>query len=152
MATDPLTSSLFKGTVVPMPTFPAKPLLIEVVCKKLLLTVTVLLEVNPDVAVIKPEIVGVAVQAVAPKVVVTPDLPKVNPVALVLPTVKEAAESKAKVPEVAVEIVKLPAVFVQAEVPPEAKVNTPVELPMFVALVPVALRFPVPVMVTPPVP
>lgn len=65
-------------------------------------TVTVPLAVKPEVAVIKPEMVGVAVQLVAPKVVVTPDLPKVNPVAFVPPTVKLPAESKAKVPEVAV--------------------------------------------------
>ena len=151
-ATEPLTSSLFKGTVVPIPRLPAKPLLTLVVCRKLLLTVRVELAVKPEVAVISPEMVGVAVQAVEPKVVVTPDRPKVNPVALVPPTVKLPAESKARVPEVAVWMVKLPLVFVQPDVPPEAKVKTPVELPMLVADVPVALMFPVPVTVTPPVP
>ena len=55
-------------------------------------------------------------------------------------------------PEVAVEMVKLPEVLVQAEVPPEANVNAPVELPILVAEVPVALIFPVPVTVIPPVP
>ena len=36
------------------------------------------------------------------------------------------AEVKANVPEVAVEIVRLPEVLVQAEVPPEARVKAPV--------------------------
>jgi len=42
---------------------------------------------------------------------------------------KAPAEVRANVPEVAVEIVKFPEVLVQAEVPPEARVNAPVELP-----------------------
>ena len=47
-------------------------------------------------------------------------------------------------PLVAVLNVKSPEVFVQPDAPPDAKVNTPVELPMFVADVPVALMFAVP--------
>ncbi len=62
------------------------------------------------------------------------------------------AEVSARVPEVTVEIVKLPAVLDQAEVPLEAKVKTPLELPMLVADIPVALIFAVPVTVSPPVP
>ena len=143
---------MFKGLVVPIPRLPAKPLLVEVVCRKLEFTVRVALVVSPEVAVISPEIVGVAVQLVEPKVVVTPDRPKVTPVAFVPPTVKDPAESKAKVPDVAVEIVRLPLVFVQLLVPPEAMTKVPVELPMLVALVPVALTLPVPVTVIPPVP
>ena len=55
-------------------------------------------------------------------------------------------------PDVAVVIVRLPEVFVQPDAPPEAIVNTPVELPILVAAVPVALMLAVPVNVTPPVP
>ena len=47
-------------------------------------------------------------------------------------------------PDVAVLKVKSPDVFVQPDAPPEARVNTPVELPMLVAAVPVALMFAVP--------
>ena len=61
-------------------------------------------------------------------------------------------ELKRILPDVAVLNVKSPDVFVQPDAPPEAKVNTPVELPMFVADVPVALILPVPVTVIPPVP
>ena len=128
------------------------PKVLAPVWLKMPLTVTVPLEVSPEVAVIKSEMVGVAVQAVEPKVVVIPALPRVNPVAFVPPTVKLPAESKASVPEVAVEMVKSPLVLVQADVPPEVKVKAPVELPMLVAAVPVALRLPVPVTVIPPVP
>ncbi len=46
--------------------------------------------------------------------------------------VKAAAEVRAKVPDVAVWMVRFPAVLVQAEVPPEAKVMAPVELPRVV--------------------
>ena len=45
---------------------------------------------------------------------------------------KAPAEVTARVPEVAVEMVKFPEVFVQAEVPPEATVKAPVELPSVV--------------------
>jgi hypothetical protein len=62
------------------------------------------------------------------------------------------AEDKAKVPDVAVEIVRSPEVFAQEEVEPEATTKAPVELPMFVAAVPVALILVVPVTVKPPVP
>jgi hypothetical protein len=48
-------------------------------------------------------------------------------------------------PEAAVVKVKLPLVFVQPEAPPEAKVKTPVELPMLVAAVPLALMLAVPI-------
>ena len=62
------------------------------------------------------------------------------------------AEVKANAPDVTVERVRLPEVFVQEDVPPDSKANTPVELPMLVAAVPVVLIFPVPVTVNPPVP
>ena len=59
---------------------------------------------------------------------------------------------RARMPEVAVDIVRLPDVLVQAEVPPEAKVSVPVELPIVVVAVPVEFIFVVPVSVSPPVP
>ena len=49
--------------------------------------------VNPLVAVMSPEIVGVAVQAVLLKVVVMPDLPRVRLVALVVPILRDPALS-----------------------------------------------------------
>ena len=42
------------------------------------------------------------------------------------------ADVKANIPEVAVDKVKSPEVLVQEEVPPEAKVKAPVELPKVV--------------------
>ena len=45
---------------------------------------------------------------------------------------KAPAEVNAKVPLVAVAMVRLPEVFVQEEVPPEAMVKAPVELPKVV--------------------
>ena len=45
---------------------------------------------------------------------------------------KAPAEVMAKVPLVAVAMVKLPEVFVQPEAPPEAMVKAPVELPRVV--------------------
>ena len=42
-------------------------------------------------------------------------------------------EVSASVPELAVEMVRLPALFVHADVPPEASVKAPVELPIEVA-------------------
>ncbi len=107
---------------------------------------------TPEVAVINPEIVGVAVQAVGLMVKVVAALPKAVEVALVVPRFKAPAESTAMVPEVAVWIVKFPEVLVHDEVPPEATTRAPVELPRFVAEVPVALMFAVPVTVMPPVP
>lgn len=77
-------------------------------------------------------------------VVVTPVRPIEIEVALVLPTVRAAAESKLKAPEVAVEMVKLPDVLVQEDDPPEAITKAPVELPILVADVPVALILAVP--------
>jgi len=65
---------------------------------------------------------------------------------------KAPAEVKAKVPVAAVEIVRLPEVFVQAEVPPEAKVIAPVELPIPTVLPPVAAKVVFPETVNPPVP
>ena len=85
-------------------------------------------------------------------VVVTPVLPIDREVALVLPIFIAPAESKTRVPEVTVEIVKFPDVFVQADVPPDARTNAPVELPILVPEVPVALMLVVPVTVSPPVP
>ena len=74
--------SPFRETApVPVPNVP-EPVWVKL---ELFCTVTVPLEVNPEVAVIKPEMVGVAVQAVEPKVVVTPERPKVKAVALVPP-------------------------------------------------------------------
>jgi hypothetical protein len=95
---------------------------------------------------------GEVVARVPLTVVVTPDLPIPKEVALVGPTFNAPAESRARVPDVAVEIVKLPDVFVHDDVPPDAITKAPVELPMLVAEVPVALIFPVPVTVIPPVP
>jgi hypothetical protein len=54
------------------------------------------------------------------------------------------AEVTARVPDPDVEIVKLPEVLVQEEVDPEAITRAPVELPMLVAFVPVALMLAVP--------
>jgi len=71
---------------------------------------------------------------------------------LVVPRFNMPAESTARVPDVAVCMVKLPEVFVQEEVPPEAMTKAPVELPRLVAAVPVALMLVVPVTVNPPVP
>ncbi len=95
---------------------------------------------------------GEVVARVPLTVVVTPDLPIAKDVALVGPTFNAPAESTAIVPDVAVCMVRLPEVFVQLDVPPDAITNAPVELPMLVAEVPVALIFPVPVTVIPPVP
>jgi hypothetical protein len=118
----------------------------------LALIVSVPFEVRPEVAVMRPEIVGVAVQAVGFTVSVVPDFPKDVPVEFVIPSCSAPAESITVLPDVAVVIVRFPDVFVQLEAPPEATVKTPVELPMFVAAVPVALIFVVPVIVKPPVP
>jgi hypothetical protein len=112
--------SPFKDTApVPVPKVPLP------VCVKLELfcTVTAPLEVSPEVAVINPEMVGVAVQIVGLMVKVVADFPKLVEVELVVPRFKAPAESTARVPEVAVWIVKSPAVLVQADVPPEAKVK-----------------------------
>ena len=62
------------------------------------------------------------------------------------------AEVRAKVPEVAVEIVRLPAVLVQADVPPDAKVIAPVELPIPTVFPPVAAKVTLPETLSPPVP
>jgi hypothetical protein len=114
--------------------------------------VTAPFEVNPEVAVMRPEIVGVAVQEVGLTVSVVPDFPRDVEVEFVIPSCNAPAESMIVFPDVAVVIVKLPAVFVQEEAPPEAIVKTPVELPILVAAVPVALILVVPVIVRPPVP
>ena len=115
-------------------------------------TVTVPLAVKPEVAVIKPEIVGVAVQEVGLMVNVVAALPRLVAVELTVPRFKTPAESMLMVPEVAVWIVRLPEVLVQDETPAEVIVKTPVEFPMLVAAVPVALMLAVPVTVRPPVP
>src|SRR3989344_4111038 len=112
------------------------------VCVNPAATVIVPFEVIPEVAVINPEIVGVAVQAVGFIVKVVAALPKLVAVEFVVPKFKIPAESMVRVPEV----------LFQEEVPPEAMTKAPVEFPMFVAAVPVALIFPVPVTVIPPVP
>ena len=116
------------------------------------MTVIAALLVTPDVAVISPEIVGVAVQVVGLTVRVVPALPRAVEVELVIPRLRAATESSTKLPEEAVEIVKLPAVLVQELVLPEATTRAPVELPRLVAEVPVALMLVVPVTVRPPVP
>ena len=103
-------------------------------------------------AVISPEIVGVAVQAVGLMVRVVATLPKLVAVELTVPRFNIPAESTVMVPEVAVWMVKLPEVLFQEEVPPEAMTKAPVELPRLVAAVPVALMLAVPVTVMPPVP
>ena len=115
-------------------------------------TVEAAFESKPEVMVTAPEMVGVAVQAVGFTVRVVAALPRLVAVELVTPRSKTATESTAMVPEVAVCMVKLPEVFVQLLVPPDATTKVPVEFPMFVAAVPVALMFAVPVMVSPPVP
>ena len=66
------------------------------------LTATVPLEVKPLVAVIKPEMVGVAVQAVGLTVKVVAALPRLVAVELTVPRFKIPAESIDMVPEVAV--------------------------------------------------
>ena len=66
--------------------------------------------------------------------------------------VEVPAEVRFRDPVVTVEIVKLPEVLVQEDVPPEAMTRAPVELPRLVAAVPVALMLVVPVTVRPPVP
>jgi len=76
--------------------------------------------VTPPLAVIRPEIVGVAVQAVEFTVRVTPALPSAIAVALVTPKFNWAAESIAVVPEVAVSMVRLPEVLVIDDVPPSS--------------------------------
>ena len=119
---------------------------------ELLDTVTVPLDVSPEVAVMRPEMVGVAVQLVGLTVKVVAALPREVEVELVVPRFKAPAESTAMVPEVAVWMVRLPEVLVQLDVPPEAMTKAPVELPMLVAAVPVALILVVPVTVNPPVP
>lgn len=58
--------------------------------------------------------------------------------------VSAPAEVRANIPELEVEIVKFPEVFVQDEVPPEASDSAPVEFPILVAEVPVALILAVP--------
>ncbi len=110
------------------------------------------MEVNPLVAVINPEIVGVAVHEVGLMVKVVAAFPREVEVELVVPRFNAPAESTAMVPEVAVCMVRLPDVLVQEDVPPDAMTNTPVEFPMLVADVPVALMLAVPVTVIPPVP
>ena len=65
---------------------------------------------------------------------------------------KAPAEVIAKVPEVAVEMVKFPEVLVQLEVPPDANTNAPEELPILVVEEPVVLIEAVPVTVNPPEP
>ena len=61
-------------------------------------------------------------------------------------------EVRARVPEVAVEMVRLPAVLVQADVPPEASVIAPVELPIPTVFPPVAAKVTLPETLSPPVP
>ena len=128
------------------------PKVLAPVWLKVAATVTVPLAVKPEVAVMSPEIVGVAVQVVGLTVKVVAAFPRLVAVELVAPKFRMPAESTAMVPEVAVEMVKLPAVLVQDEVPPLAITKAPVELPILVAAVPVALILVVPVMVAPPVP
>jgi len=65
---------------------------------------------------------------------------------------KAPAEVTARVPEVAVAMVKFPEVLVQEEVPPEARVMAPVELPMPTVFPPVAARVTFPETFNPPVP
>jgi hypothetical protein len=65
---------------------------------------------------------------------------------------KAPTEVRAKVPEVAVEMVRLPAVLVQADVPPDAKVIAPVELPIPTVFPPVAAKVVFPETLSPPVP
>ena len=85
----------------------------------------------------------VRVKALAPRVQVEAPAPV---------RFKAPAEVTAKVPEVAVEMVKFPEVLVQEEVPPEARVMAPVELPMPTVLPPVAAKVTLPETFNPPVP
>jgi hypothetical protein len=100
--------------------------------------------VRPEVAVINPEIVGVAVMAVGLMVRVVPLFPREVPVELVIPSWRAPTESMTVLPEVAVVIVRFPEVFVQPDAPPEATVRIPVEFPRLVAAVPVELIAAVP--------
>ena len=115
-------------------------------------TVKVPLDVSPDVAVIRPEIVGVAVQAVGFTVRVVPALPKLVLVELVIPRFKAATESSTKLPLVAVEIVRVPAVFVHELVPPELMTRAPVVLPMLTVLPAIAAKVALPLTLIPPAP
>ena len=67
---------------------PPSPKFMTPLAVKVPLAVNVPVEVKPEVAVIRPEMVGVAVQAVLPKTVVWPDLPRVRVVAVVPPIVR----------------------------------------------------------------
>ena len=69
-----------------------------------------------------------------------------------VPRLRAAAESTAMVPEVAVWMVRLPEVLFQLEVPPEAMVIAPVELPIPTVLPPVAAKVADPDTLMPPVP
>ena len=62
-------------------------------------------------------------------------------------TFKAPAEFRARMPEVAVEIVKLPPVLVQPEEPPELMVTIPLVLPILVGEVPEILMLAVPITV-----
>jgi hypothetical protein len=66
-------------------------------------------------------------------------------------TLKAPAEVSARMPEVAVEMVRLPLVLVQPEDPPELMVTMPLVLPMLVGAVPEILMLAVPTIVVAPV-
>src|SRR3989338_837953 len=78
---------------------PAPLLIIKL---ELFCTVTAPLEVRPLVAVIRPEIVGVAVQAVGFTVKVVAALPKLVAVELTVPKFRMPAESRVMAPLAAV--------------------------------------------------
>lgn len=104
---------------VPVPNVP-EPVWVKLA---LFCTVSAALEVRPEVAVIRPEMVGVAVHAVGLMVKVVPVFPRLVALELVVPKFNTPAESTAIVPEVAVWMVKLPALLVQADAPPEERVK-----------------------------
>jgi hypothetical protein len=110
------------------------------------------LESKPEVIVTAPEIVGVAVQLVGLIVRVVDAFPRFVEVELTVPRFNTPAESTLIVPELAVWIVRLPEVLVQLDVPPDAKVIAPVELPIPTVFPPVAAKVVLPETVNPPVP
>ncbi len=96
-------------------TEPVSPLSPKV---NVLLAVKAPLAVKPEVAVIRPEIVGVAVQAVLPNTVVWPDLPRVRVVAVPVPIPKVPAELVSIVPPPATKMLPLTSNFCPGRVVP----------------------------------
>ena len=121
------------GLVVPMPTLPLPKIVKNVAALSPTCSSSSATPRSVEVVILKAEFV-------------------VPPAARAEVRFNTPAEVKASVPLVAVEMVRLPEVLVQAEVPPEAKVKAPLEFPILVAEGPVAVMLVVPVTVNPPVP